>query len=264
VHYFYPYYFCVFTVLQLFLEEERERELEQIYDSALTDSLNRTDTAVGSEANADGRLSTEVAAVTKQTTETLMAGERIMEALDLADNERATFGEFEEQKARAGTLEAAGLQPPPRNPILAALDLEPEAYVLRVVEKVPSTALQDALLVLPFGKVLSLMRYLDMWAQKVISPGKSGLLYSEQSKFITGVEHNFSLAYHILPPEDSPPPDCGEPDNANDFDPDAHSLTKCAETRERHHWVQSCCLAIYPPQERGRANNPVLRGRGLR
>lgn len=115
----------------------------------------------------DGKLSAEVAAVTKQTMETLMAGERIMEALDLADNERATLRDFEDQKARAGTLEAAGLQPPPRNPLLAALDLDPEGYVLRVVEKIPRTALYDALLVLPFGKVLSLMQYLDIWAKKV-------------------------------------------------------------------------------------------------
>lgn len=154
-------------VFQLFLEEERERELESIYESGIADALNRTEPIIGSADNADGQLSSEVAAVTKQTTETLMAGERIMEALDLADNERAAFQEFEEQKARMGTLEAAGLQPPPRDPVLAAFDLEPEAYVLRVVEKVPSTALHDALLVLPFGKVLSLMRWLDIWAQKV-------------------------------------------------------------------------------------------------
>lgn len=122
---------------------------------------------IGQGDSADGAPSAEVAAVTKQTTETLMAGERIIEALDLADNERAAFREFEDQKARAGTLEGAGLQPPPRNPILVALDLDPENYVLRVVEKISRTALYDALLVLPFGKVLSLMQYLDLWAKKV-------------------------------------------------------------------------------------------------
>ena len=106
----------------------------------------------------------EATAVSKQTTETLMAGERIMEALDLADKERETFAGYEEAVARG---EAMGLQPPPRNPILAAYDEEPDAYVLRVVEKVPSAALQDALLVLPFDKVVSLMWYLNVWAQKV-------------------------------------------------------------------------------------------------
>ena len=101
----------------------------------------------------------------KQTTETLMAGERIMEALDLADAEIATFREYEEAKSKGGLSEQVA--PPPRNQVLAAYDMSPEEYVLRVVEKVSGTALYDALLVLPFGKVVSLMQYLNYWAQQV-------------------------------------------------------------------------------------------------
>jgi U3 small nucleolar RNA-associated protein 12 len=104
----------------------------------------------------------ETSEVSKQTTETLMAGERIMEALDLADKELATMEEYEQAK-----LSDLQLQPPPRNPILAAYDVSPERYVLQVVEKVHSTSLQDALLVLPFTKVISLMNYLNIWAQNV-------------------------------------------------------------------------------------------------
>jgi len=37
---------------------------------------------------------------------------------------------------------------------------------LRVVERIPGTALFDALLVLPFGRVISMMRYLNVWAQR--------------------------------------------------------------------------------------------------
>ena len=109
----------------------------------------------------------ETTAVSKQTTETLMAGERIIEALTLADDERSMFAEYQESISRLPEDAAMRLQPPPRNPVLAAYDLDPEAYVLRVVEKVPSTAMHDALLVLPFGKVISLMTYLNIWAQKV-------------------------------------------------------------------------------------------------
>ena len=97
-----------------------------------------------------------------------MAGERIIEAMDLADGERAAQKEYEEAISRMPENDSMRLQPPPRHPVLAAYDLEPDAYVLRVIEKVPSTALQDALLVLPFGKVVSLMNYLNLWAQKVI------------------------------------------------------------------------------------------------
>ena len=149
------------TLFQLFLEEEREHELEGIFENGLVDTLNHTGEAETAHASA------EVTAVTKQTTETLMAGERIMEALDLADGERTALREYEEQVAHASNIKAATFQPPPRNPILAALDLEPEAYVLRVIEKVSSTALHDALLVLPFAKVISLMHYLDTWARAV-------------------------------------------------------------------------------------------------
>uniref|UniRef100_A0A0W0FCF7 Small-subunit processome Utp12 domain-containing protein n=1 Tax=Moniliophthora roreri TaxID=221103 RepID=A0A0W0FCF7_MONRR len=147
----------------LFLEEEREKELEEIYERGVADTLNRQSTPTGPNP---GETLTEVATVSKQTTETLMAGERIIEALDLADGEREAFRQHEETISRLSKEDAMKLQPPPRNPILAAYELDPEAWVLRVVEKIANTALQDALLVLPFGKVVSLMRYLSIWTQK--------------------------------------------------------------------------------------------------
>jgi U3 small nucleolar RNA-associated protein 12 len=166
---FYPPFVSLHIASQLFLEEERERELELLYEGGIADSLNRVDAPLVTEGEtADSARQAEVANVTKQTTETLMAGERIMEALDLADGERAAFKEYEESMSRLSEDDAMRLQPPPRNPILAAYDLAPDSYVLKVVEKVPNTALQDALLVLPFGKVVSLMNYLNQWAQKVM------------------------------------------------------------------------------------------------
>ncbi|KAJ7499020.1 WD-repeat-containing protein [Mycena latifolia] len=152
----------------LFLEEERERELENIYESGIADALNRSDALIGSGAGdgqGDAPQPTEATGVTKQTTETLMAGERIMEAIDLADGERALFRDYEDAMSRMSG-DAMRLAPPPRNAVLAAYNLEPEAWVLRVVERVQSTALQDALLVLPFDKVVSLMGYLNIWAQR--------------------------------------------------------------------------------------------------
>lgn len=96
-----------------------------------------------------------------------MAGERIMEAIDLADSERAVFQAYHDDISRLSDHDALRLQPPPRNPVLVAYDVEPDEYVLKVIEKVQSTALFDALLVIPFGKVVSLMYYLNIWAQKV-------------------------------------------------------------------------------------------------
>ncbi|TBU33243.1 WD40 repeat-like protein, partial [Dichomitus squalens] len=150
----------------LFLEEERERELEALYEAGIADTLNRDDAPIGSGAPAadPAAPTAETTAVSKQTAETLMAGERIMEALDLADAERETFRAYEEARRRGGL--AGTVAPPPRNPVLAAYDVGPEEWVLRVVEKVPGAALHDALLVLPFGKVVSLMRCLNVWAQR--------------------------------------------------------------------------------------------------
>lgn len=97
-----------------------------------------------------------------------MAGERIAEALDLADAERATWAEYEEaKKSLKSEAEKEKVPPPPRNAVLAAYDLDPEGWVLKVVNGVQATALLDALLVLPFDKVVSLMGYLNTWAQRV-------------------------------------------------------------------------------------------------
>ncbi|KAF5322187.1 hypothetical protein D9619_000449 [Psilocybe cf. subviscida] len=181
----------------LFLEEEREKELEKIYESGIADSLNRVDAPIGSGAEGGapaGTTEAEVTGVTKQTTETLMAGERIMEALELADTERETFREYEEAMSRLSEDDAMRMQAPPRNPVLAAYDLEPEAWVLRVVEKVPSVALQDALLVLPFGKVVSLMVYLNIWAQK----GWNITLVSRIIFFLLKTHHHQIVANRIM------------------------------------------------------------------
>lgn len=177
----------------LFLEEERERELEQLYESGIVDNLNRVEAPIG-DARPDAAAEVEVSAVTKQTTETLMAGERIMEALDLADAELRTFQEYEEVTSWLAEDDAMRLQPPPRNPILAAYDLTPDAYVLRVVEKVQSTALQDALLVLPFGKVVSLMAYLNIWAQKEWNIP----LVSRITFFLLKIHHHQIVANRVM------------------------------------------------------------------
>ncbi|RDB22656.1 putative WD repeat-containing protein C3D6.12 [Hypsizygus marmoreus] len=181
----------------LFLEEERERELETMYESGIADSLNRVEAPVGSGAEgALGDTSTpaEATTVTKQTTETLMAGERIMEAIDLADNERSIFQTYHDDMARLSEDDAMRLQPPPRNPVLAAYDVEPDEYVLRVIEKVQSTALHDALLVLPFGKVVSLMIYLNIWAQKDLNiPLVSRIIF-----FLLKTHHHQIVANRIM------------------------------------------------------------------
>ncbi|CAG8534966.1 1195_t:CDS:10 [Dentiscutata erythropus] len=138
---------------ELFLEEEREKELEELYESTLTTSLEKTTLEDNVESTSAG----------KQTMETLKAGERIMEALDIADDNAAAWETYTQLKERG---QDPG--PPPKpNPILVALgNLTGDQYVLRTIEKIRSSELEEALLVLPFTKVISLFQYLDLWAKK--------------------------------------------------------------------------------------------------
>lgn len=178
-----------------------------MHESGIADTMNEIHVSAG-----NATTETEVDVVTKQTTETLMAGERIMEALDLADKERAIFQEHKEAIARLSENDALRMQPPPRNPVLAAYDLDPEIYVFKVVEKVPSTALQDALLVLPFGKVVSLMVYLDIWVEKVWSI--LSFFFFTRIHYFAGLEYHARGKDHIFFVEDSPPPDRCQPRHA--------------------------------------------------
>ncbi|BEJ00040.1 hypothetical protein CcaverHIS631_0410820 [Cutaneotrichosporon cavernicola] len=140
----------------LFLDEERERELEAAHDAALVDSMNRLDTE-------DGDGEGEAEAVQKQTAETLMAGERIMDALALADADREATEEWEAEKARLGDA-GASLPAPAKNPELAARGVEADEHVYNTLASIPAAHMEDALLVLPFRNVISLLGYLDAWA----------------------------------------------------------------------------------------------------
>ncbi|KAG8845693.1 hypothetical protein FRB96_002287 [Tulasnella sp. 330] len=179
----------------LILEEERERELEELYEKGIADSMNRSDAPFNNGEDgvaADGGA--EAGIVNKQTTETLMAGERIMEALDIADADRQAQREYEELVAKLPPTEAATVPPPTRNGVLTAYGIDGAAYVLMVVQKIHSTALQDALLVLPFSKVVSLMRYLDEWAIKELNT----TLISRIMFFLLKTHHHQIVANRIM------------------------------------------------------------------
>ncbi|KAL3461080.1 hypothetical protein BJX64DRAFT_171153 [Aspergillus heterothallicus] len=138
----------------LFLEEEREKELEEIYDNNLAASLEDEEDNGGEKA--------EAVDAGKQTTDTLMAGEKIMEALDLGMEDLEVMREWRTVKARQPNA-----APPARNPLYIALgNVSAEQHLLNIVQKIPAAALQDALLVLPFSKVPALFTFLNIWASR--------------------------------------------------------------------------------------------------
>ncbi|KAL8714828.1 MAG: hypothetical protein Q9220_001341 [cf. Caloplaca sp. 1 TL-2023] len=138
---------------QIFLEEEREKELEELYENTLTTSLEQEDEP--------GTEKAEVAAAGKQTTETLMAGERIQEALEIGIPDLEEMREWNQAK-----ILQPNIAPPDRHPIFLYTNTTAEAHVLSVVQKIKAAALQDALLVLPFTQVTALFTFLQIWAEK--------------------------------------------------------------------------------------------------
>ena len=139
---------------QIFLEEEREKELEELYESTLTTSLEHEE-AVGEERS-------EAVAAGKQTVETLMAGEKIVEALEVGMADLAVMNEYRQAKATQPNLAL-----PQRDPIFLAYNqISAEAHLLNVIQKIKAAALQDALLVLSFDKIASLFTFLRIWAER--------------------------------------------------------------------------------------------------
>ena len=139
---------------QIFLEEEREKELEELYENTLTTSLEVEEDPTEERP--------EAVSAGKQTVSTLIAGEKIAEALEIGVPDVALMREYDVAKSTNPSV-----APPPRNPIfLAHNNISAESYVLTVVTRIPAAALQDALLVLPFSQVSALFTFLAIWAER--------------------------------------------------------------------------------------------------
>ncbi|KAM4054977.1 dip2/Utp12 family protein [Hirsutella rhossiliensis] len=139
---------------QIFLEEEREKEIEELYESTLTTSLEKEPEAEDENG--------EVGAAGKQTTETLMAGERIQEALEMGMADLNLMKEYEEAK-----LSDSHAAPPQRNLVYMALGgITAEEHVMSVLQRIKASALHDALLVLPFASVPVLFTFVNIFATR--------------------------------------------------------------------------------------------------
>ncbi|KPI45004.1 putative WD repeat-containing protein [Cyphellophora attinorum] len=148
---------------QIFLEEEREKELEDLYESQLLTNLESDER--NAAQNEDGTPADAVLDPSKQTAQTLMAGEKITEALTLGmEDLEITSAHSALQSTNPNTQ----LAPPQRNPILtiAHNNVSASAYVLSVFEKIPAASLQDALLVLSFTQLPALFTFLGLWAEE--------------------------------------------------------------------------------------------------
>lgn len=160
---------------QLFLSEERDRELEAMYEATLTaqydedaeDALRGQKPLgpdmLGEEKQDDEEEESSAGRAGKTTIETLKAGERLIEALEIgvADRELHRRHAEETRAAAASGGEAPALGA--RHIILVHKQLSAEDYVLRIVAAIKPQELEDAVLVLPFDKVLALFDFVALW-----------------------------------------------------------------------------------------------------
>jgi len=85
----------------LFLEEERDKEYEQMYNENAIDDEDRNNLPIGSGVeNENGEKMEievqEVGSAGKKTMETLKAGEMILEAIEVYEDEKGKMEEYEQ------------------------------------------------------------------------------------------------------------------------------------------------------------------------
>ncbi|KAI3687841.1 hypothetical protein L1987_81544 [Smallanthus sonchifolius] len=137
-----------------FLEEEKEKRLEEMFEADLDNSLeNRY--LPQQELPEEGA----VAVAGKKTQETLTATDSIIEALDIAAEELKRIAEHEEEKRKGKNAEF-------RSNIIM-LGLSPSDYILRAVSKVHTNDLEQTLLALPFADALKLLSFLKEWSSNL-------------------------------------------------------------------------------------------------
>ncbi|PRP82102.1 hypothetical protein PROFUN_03792, partial [Planoprotostelium fungivorum] len=147
--------FQIRTDEQLFLSEERNKEMEELLDD---------EEVRGNRGEEDGDRAT------KKSVETIRQGEQLLEALDLARSEMKELKEYEEDLTAAkrdldagrvqGTLSSLVEAPTPN---LALLGLTPQEYVLKTLKEIKLTELEESLRVLPFVSAVELLDYMVTW-----------------------------------------------------------------------------------------------------
>ena len=179
----------------VFLEEEKERELEAAFDKV--DGREEKDTAhvlrraansgededEGDDENED---SPQSEAAVKQSVLSVSSGDRIMEALERADQESkeiAMFNSIQKTKNKEDQTK--------RTPNILLMGMDPPAYILWVLRSIKSAELEQSLLILPLGHMQRLLYYLILLLRKgegveLCSRAAVFLVKSHQNQIIYG------------------------------------------------------------------------------
>lgn len=125
----------------VFLEEEKDRRMDEMFESTLIDEDLREASKSKKPAGFMDVVD-EVDAAGKRSLSTVKAGERLLEALELCDAEQTRVLEDPSEQA---------------SPLL--LGLGADAYMLRTLEGIKTSELEEALTVLPLSSAINLLGY---------------------------------------------------------------------------------------------------------
>lgn len=150
---------------QVFIEEEKEKEMDEMYETGLLASLEGDENTKKNDDDEDEETD-EATGVHKQTLETLKAGEKLLEALELGCKDIDDHEEYQ-KKYNKWLKTKIGEQPiqPAKAPLLQALNKSGSEYILDTLVKIKPSQLEDALLVLPFSFVLKFFRVIEKWTK---------------------------------------------------------------------------------------------------
>jgi U3 small nucleolar RNA-associated protein 12 len=166
----------------VFLEEERERALEQVFDrvggrdtSGTASILERKDDE-SDDGNDNGEDQPQSEAAVQRSVLSVAAGDRLLEGLERAD---------QELKDIIAWKKANGPDKPKQpNPLL--LGLEPAHYVLWLLKTIKSAELEQSVLVLPLTHIERLVYYCTV----LLRQGRGTELCSKVSVFLVKVHQN--------------------------------------------------------------------------
>lgn len=147
----------------VFLVEEKEKELEQLYDEELK-----------FQKSIQNNESTILAA-SSELIQSSKSAEKLIDALDLAfmhieDHPLNSYLSYDKNKYTNTSKDLTQ-----SSSLLNALNLSPQEYVLSVFSKIIPHHLDDTLIVLPFSSVLKLLVFIEMWTS--VSTIKKNLFY---------------------------------------------------------------------------------------
>lgn len=128
---------------EVFIQEEREKELDELYENELLTSLEGDDIMprkkVQDGDNDDEEMLDDAEAVRAKTMENVKASEKLIEALDMLDDEE--------------------------NALLRAMNTTPSEYLFDTLSKIKPNQLEDSLLVLPFSHTVKLLKAINQWTK---------------------------------------------------------------------------------------------------